>query len=421
MDERSKIAWLHRRFGFGVAPGELDAAVARGLDAELDRLLDPDAHGVAKASDPWAGITFSNEPNSGNRRGQTIAAIDGWLEGMRTTPRPLHERVTWMWHDHFATSIAGAKAPGFVVDQIRTIQSLGMGSFADLLKALTLDPAMLFWLNGDVNTGANPNENYGRELLELFTVGIGNHTEDDVQAAARALTGWRVERGTGRVIFVKRRHDDTAQTLLGMTGVHDVDTVIDAVTGSPALPTFVATMVTDRLLGPVASADAKLVAGFASTFAKADLQIAPLITAIVEAGLDRLGKDPIYEAPVPWLIRAERATGARTPTGARVGGLRAAGQLPMVPPDVGGWPSGDVWLTAAPVVGRASLAAAVAAAAPASGAARKAAASRDYASLATAIGRPDGLAASTTSAMKTLTKDTQVLALALCAPEQVVV
>lgn len=421
MDERSKIAWLHRRFGFGVVPGDLDAAVARGLDAELDRLLDPDRHGVATPGDPWAGVTFDNEPNSGNRRGQTIAAIGGWLEGMRTSPRPLHERVAWMWHDHFATSIAGAKAPGFVVNQIRTIQSLGMGSFRDLLRALTLDQAMLFWLNGDVNTGQNPNENYGRELLELFTVGVGNHTEDDVQAAARALTGWRVQRGTARVVFVKRRHDDTPQTLLGVSGVHDVDTVIDAVTSSSALPTYVATLVTDRLLGPVASADSKLVAGFASTFASADLQIAPMITAIVEAGLSRIGKDPMIEAPVPWLVRAERATGARTPIKERLGGLRSAGQLPMVPPDVGGWPSGDVWLMAAPVVGRASLAAAVAAAAPTSGAARRAAAAKDWASLATAIGRPDGFTSTTKAALQTLPKDTEVLALALCAPEQVVV
>jgi uncharacterized protein (DUF1800 family) len=421
MSERSKIAWLHRRFGLGLRPGELDAAVGRGLDVEIDRLLHPDAHGVPAPTDPWDDSLFSYDPGGGRQRAQAVAAIDGWLERMRTTPRPLEERVAWMWHDHFATSIAGVNVPGFLVTQIRTIQQLGMGSFPALLHAITIDPAMLLWLDGDQSTGRNPNENYGRELLELFTVGVGNHSEDDVKAAARALTGYRVQRTTGKVFLIPRRHDDSRQTLLGVAGVHDVDTVIDAVTRSAALPTYVATLVTDRLLGPAAAGDTKLVAGFASVFRKSGLQTRPLIGAIVQAGLARIGRDPMPEAPVPWLVRAERATGARTPVLRRLGGLRAAGQLPMVPPDVGGWPSGAVWSAAAPVVSRVSLAAAVASAAPIGGTARRAASRKDLDALADALGRPDGFSPSTSAALRSLRTDAQVLALALCAPEQVVV
>ena len=420
MDERSKIAWLHRRFGFGLQPGELDAATARGLDAEVARLLDPGAHGVPEAADPWDDAFFAGDPRD-RKRELNMAAIDGWLERMRTTPRPLEERVVWMWHDHFATSLAGVFHPVLLVRQIRTIQQLAMGSFGDLVRAMLLDSAMLFWLDGVDNSAKSSNENLGRELLELFTVGIGNHTEDDVKAAARALTGYRVERGTGAVRVVARRHDDTRQVLLGTSGVHDVDTVVDAVCSAPACATFVATLVTDRLLGPAASGDADLVGDLASTFERSGLQIRPLIEGLVAAGLDRIGQDAIEEPPVPWLVRAERATGARVPVNVRISGLRAAGQVPMAPPDVGGWPSGAVWLAAAPVVSRATLAAAVAAASPASGPARQAAAKRDLGALATALGRPEGFAPATIASLKTLPKDTQVLALALCAPDQVVV
>ena len=206
MDERSTIAWLHRRFGFGLSGAELDAAVERGLDAEVDRLLDPGASGVPEPPDAWRDLVFEDTNDATGTRRQLVQAVDAWLERMRTTPRPLEERVTWMWHDHFATSIVGVKRVALMVGQLRTIQRLGMGSFPALVRAMTIDPAMLLWLDGDESTGRNPNENYGRELLELFTVGIGNHTEDDVKGAARALTGWRVDRSKGTTRFVPRRH-----------------------------------------------------------------------------------------------------------------------------------------------------------------------------------------------------------------------
>jgi len=420
LDERSTIAWLHRRFGFGLAPGELDAAEQRGLDAEVDRLLDPDRHGVPRPADPWDDGVFALDTEE-NRRQMNIHAVDGWLERMRTTPRPLHERVAWTWHDHFATSLRGVPHPYPLVQQIRTIQRLAMGSFEELVRTLTVDPAMLFWLDGATSTGANPNENYGRELLELFTVGIGNHDEDDVKAAARALTGWVVDRQTGRAHFVARRHDDTPQVLLGVGGVHDVDSVIDAVCGAPATSTFVATMTIDRLLGPVASADTGLVRSVARTFTRSGLSIGAMVEAIVAAGLSRIGRYPMVEPPVPWFVRAERATGARLPSQVRLVGLRSTGQVPLDPPDVGGWPAGEVWHAAASVVGRVTLAGAVAAAAPASGVARQAAARGDHAALADAIGWPGGFSTATVSALRMLRRDTQRLTLALCAPDQVVV
>lgn len=350
VDDASKHVWLHRRFGFGGA-----SALEGALSVEVDRLLDPDAHGVPAAADPWDDAAFAGDPRDGGRQLNQLA-IDGWLERMRTTPRPLEERMTWVWHDHFATSMAGVPHPWLLVNQVRTIQRHALGSFPELLRAMTVDPAMLLWLDGDTSTGRSPNENYGRELLELFSVGLGNHTEADVSAAAVALTGYRVQLGTWAVSLVSRRHDDTAQTLLGRSGVHDVDTVVDAVCASSACATFVATRTIDRLLGPAAAADAGIVSDVAATFRSSGLEIRPMVATIVDIGLARIGADPIPEAPVPWLVHAERSTGVRLSAPQRIGGLRAAGQVPMVPPDVGGWPAGDVWLAAAPVIARATLA-----------------------------------------------------------------
>jgi uncharacterized protein (DUF1800 family) len=421
MDEASTIAWLHRRFGFGLGAADLRAAVERGLDREVDRLLDPDGAGVPVAADPWDGALFAPGHRDNEVRGrQRIAAVDGWLERMRTTPRPLHERMAWVWHDHFATSIMGVPDPALMVQQIRTIQRLAMGTFDELLRAMTIDAAMLFWLDGESSTAAAPNENHGRELLELFTVGVGNHDEDDVRAAARALTGWIVEPPTGRSRFVPPRHDDTAQVLLGRT-VHDVDSVVDAVCSAPACATYVATVTVERLLGPLAAGNRSIVRAVARSFSRSDLDIGAMVATIVDVGLDRLGSFPMVEAPAPWLVRAERSAGARLQAEQRHGGLRAAGQVPLLPPDVGGYPVGDAWWSSATVVGRVNLAVFVATATPASTAVRQAAIRGDLDALALELGRPDGFSVATRRALQQCDTDVRRLALALCAPDQVVV
>ena len=411
MDDRARTAWLLRRAGLGAAPGELDRPPA----AVLDRLTDPAGHGIGPAADPWDDAVLAAPPS----RELRLHAIDGWLERMRVTPRPLEERMAWIWHDHFATSLAKVNHPGLMVAQIRTIQRHALGSFPALVRAMTVDAAMLLWLDGATSTRGRPNENYGRELLELFTVGLGAHTEADVMAAARALTGWTVQRGTGKVVFVRRRHDDAAQLLLGRR-VRDVDGVVTAACGARACAPFVTAALARHLLGPAAAADTELVQDLAADFRRGGLELRPLVRALLLAGMSR-ADTAVVEAPVPWLVRAERQTGARLPAQLRVAGLVAAGQVPMAPPDVGGWPGHETWLSAGTVVTRASMAAALAAAAPPSGAARAAARRRDLRALSVVLGRPGGFAAATGSAVRAASDDISALAVALAAPDQVVV
>lgn len=396
VDERAQISWLYRRVGWGLAPGELDALEVRGIDAVLTDLVDPDGAGVEPNPDPWAGLTFA--PNEDDRRAEMVAAVRAWIEHMTATPRPTDEWLRFFWHGHLTSSIAEVKVPALMVRQLRTWGALGTGSFVDLLRAATVDPAMLLYLDGTSSVAGAPNENYGRELMELFALGVGGFTEDDVQAAAVALTGWRVARQTGDASFVPVRHDDTPQRLLGVDGVHDLDTVIAAVTGDEHCAPFVAGALAEAVLGPGVHPAA--VDRLASTFLDADLRIRPLVRAVVEAGLDDDAR-PMVRRPVPWLVAMMRATGADLgETETFVGRtLQAAGQVPMAPPNVAGWPGDAAWLGAAATIARFNLATVVAATTPEDAPALAHAAGGDDDALADLLLVPEGFEPATRQAL----------------------
>lgn len=420
MDDRAAVAWLHRRIGFGLAPGELDRLAALGADTVLDRLLDPDAHGVDAAPDPWADLDLRGYDPATATRDQRIAPIAAWLVAMVSTPRPLHEWIRWFWHGHLVSTLRVVRHPALLVDQLRLFGERGLDDLAGLLRAVTVDPAMLLYLDGATNQRGAINENYGRELLELFALGIGAYTEADVRAGATALTGWTVERGTGAARFVARRHDDTPQTYLGRSGVHDVDTVIDAVVAHPACAPFVAGRLVRAILGP--DVDAGLVDRLGRDFAAGGLQLRPLVRAILEAGLDGAG-GALVQAPVPWLTSMVRATAAPVVPALTAAGrrLEPAGQVPMQPPSVAGWAGGRWWLTSSAMVARLDMAAAVAAAAPASSPALVAAARADHGALASALGRPEGFVDGTVAGLREAAPAgaRTVLAVAMAAPDVV--
>ncbi|MEA3184092.1 MAG: hypothetical protein QOJ74_569, partial [Ilumatobacteraceae bacterium] len=170
MDDRAAVSWLHRRAGFGLGLPDLEDAVSRGSAAEIDRLLSPDAMQAAVVADPW------NDRDLPLQRDRAVAvkAITTWLDHMVVTQTPLVDRIAWFWHGHFVSALDKVKVARLMVDQIRLFRRDGLGSFAALLRAVTIDPAMLLYLDGTDSTGDSPNENYGREVLELFTLGVGN-------------------------------------------------------------------------------------------------------------------------------------------------------------------------------------------------------------------------------------------------------
>jgi uncharacterized protein (DUF1800 family) len=323
--------------------------------------------------------------------------------------------MAWFWHGHFVSGLDKVKVPLLMVQQLRTFRSLAFAPFPELVRAATIDPAMLLYLDGGTSTGSQPNENYGRELLELFTLGIGNYTEDDVKAGAKALTGWTIDRHTGQSMFLLARHDDNAQRYLGVSNVHDVDSVVAAVTTNAACAPFVAGKLARTILGP--SVDDGLVHELATTFAASGLDTRGLVRAILEAAASGEAQ-PAFVQPVPWLVAAQRATASMPANRPRLGGLRAAGQLPMVPPNVAGWPLGQVWLGASTVVARYNLANAMAASSPDGNNAMVAATAFDLDALADSLARPEGFGDATRAALAQVKNDPRaVLALALVSPE----
>ena len=323
-----------------------DAAVARALD-----LSGPAA--TPLALDPPADF------KSGAKVREIVAPITWWIERMQSPDRLVEERMTWFWHDHFATSVAKVRSPYLMYQQHLTLRQHATGNFADLLKALAKDPAMLLYLDGITNATTERNENFGRECLELFTMGRdGGYTQDDVVAASRAFTGWAIAipgrpalsrlGAAWSAVFVPRRHDSGTKTLLGVTGAFDMDGALDVILEHPAVGKFVVTKLYRELVG--LDPDAATVASLAKSFRR-DYEITPLVTAIVQH--DAFTSDAAvrvkYRSPVEKLVGIVQASGGvgpatRLKAGRGSGGvgqaLRTMSYLPFVPPNVGGFPKG---------------------------------------------------------------------------------
>ncbi len=405
LDDRQAVAWLHRRAGFGLPPAALREAADRGSAAELDRLL----AGGSPTTDLWDDEQLPYDPRD---RSSKQYAITGWLATMVASEQPLVDRVAWLWHGHFVSALDKVRVARLMVEQARLFRTAGLGNFRELVRAVTLDPAMLLYLDLRESTGGEPNENYSRELLELFTMGEGNFSEEDVQAGAMALTGWTVQRDGG-VQFVPRRHADVSVHYLGVDGVRDLDSAMDAVMAYDALPLFIAATIAQELLGVSGE---ELVTRLAADFVAADFDVRSLVRSTLEAGL--AGESlPVVLAPVPWFAIACRVTGARPNAKAVAQLLRAAGQLPMLPPNVAGWPGGTAWFGASSLVARANLGALIAASTPA-GEVLSAAEGDDSSLLAEALGLPiDDFGDESVAALAAAPAGIDRLTVALITPE----
>jgi uncharacterized protein (DUF1800 family) len=284
---------------------------------------------------------------------------------MATAPRQLAEKLVYFWHGHWATSVQKVKSATLMLRQLQTLRQYGAGDFGVLVKAMLRDPALILWLDGDQNTSKAPNENLGRELMELFTLGIGNYTESDVKAAARALTGWTVDQSSLTAVFVPRRHDSGAKTILGQTADFDADSYADLLVAQSANAVFLADRLWFRFGSgqplPAVSQD-RLVAAY-----RPDRDVTALLRALFADEAFTATTGQLIKQPVEWLIGAVRqldvslATVSDAQRKQLVGGLTSLGQVPLRPPSVGGWPAGAAWLTTSSLQVRLRLATALAA------------------------------------------------------------
>jgi len=265
-----------------------------------------------------------------------------WLDKMIRSPRPLQEKMTLFWHDHFATRDQDRPLQ---VAQNKMLRKHALGSFRLLLQSVTKDPAMLLFLNGADSTKDEPNENYARELMELFTLGRG-YTEHDIREAARALTGFRAnyDGNVVRTYYDKSGHDNTKKKIFGKTGNHDWRDVTDLCIDHPQHAPFLVTKLWDFFIPTKISAStrSRLVRVY-----RHGHKIRPVLREILEhpALYRSLDSPDMVKPPVVYVVGALRACGEGITRDDWVYLLSGMGQLPFDPPSVAGWDGGLAWLS----------------------------------------------------------------------------
>jgi uncharacterized protein (DUF1800 family) len=269
-----------------------------------------------------------------------------WLKRMAFGPRPLQEKLTLFWHGHFATSAVKVRDAYFMWLQIDTFRQNASGNWLDLLKATARDPAMLIWLDQAQSRREHPNENFARECMELFTLGEGHYTEKDVTEAARAMTGWSIDRVAETYRYRPRIHDDGVKTIFGQTGNWNGDDVLDAIVAQPQAARFI----TGKLWKFFASddPDSGLIDALADAFRNGGNNFAPFLRAMFsceEFYADAVMRSQI-KSPVQWLVNSVRLLQRDLPPPlVSTQMTKALGQDLLLPPNVKGWDGGLSWIT----------------------------------------------------------------------------
>ena len=352
-----EISRLFHRFGFGPRPGEYAQALADGVEVTRAQLLTVPAvdAGLAKVVEPEiTDLGPRPKPNTAEivpfaiaMRYQSQQMVVWWLDRMAQSDHGLTEKMTWFWHGHWATSIDKLNYPLPMFKQNKTLRTYCLGNFKDMTRAMINDGALQFWLDGQDSTVKAPNENLGRELMELFTLGVGRYTEDDVKNISRALTGYQVARSSGEVTLNERRRDRNPVTLLGTTAVFTGDTLADFLVGRDDSAKFIA----ERLWYRFISSTEDMPANFVAQNAFANREISAAVAAMASDSAMRDAKYAMVKSPVEWFIAACRAlelTPSQLKTPAQmINFLDKLGQVPFSPPSVGGWPAGEAWLSSA--------------------------------------------------------------------------
>jgi len=340
---RERIAHALRRLSMGPHP-DLAATIetpAGAIEAALDL-----------SAPPATPIPVPPPSDDRPRPADLVPLVRWWLDRMASPERLIEERLVWFWHDHFATAISKVRVPHLMYRQHVTVRTHATGSFAELLKAIARDPAMLVYLDGISNRAGEVNENFGRECLELFTVGRrAPYTQGDVVAMSRACSGWVVKLpGRPRLarlpgapfdpVFVPARHDSGTKRLLGRTGAFDLDGALDVVLAQPDTARFVAGKLYRELVG--LEPDTETVRRLGAEFARG-YEILGLVRAIAAepAFLSDAAVRTRVRTPVEKLVALLQATGASATTmRPAVAALLAVGYVPFNPPNVGGYPQG---------------------------------------------------------------------------------
>jgi uncharacterized protein (DUF1800 family) len=342
-------AHLFRRAGFGATDQELNEAVAKSPSEVISDLVARAVAGSAVdvSADPLARAMLA----TGNAR--SLAAW--WLHRMLNTETPLLEKLTLFWHGHFATGADKVTDSALMFAQNQLLRRHSLGSFSEIAHAIARDPAMLIYLDSATNRKAHPNENFARELMELFCLGEGNYSEKDVQELARCFTGWEVRRDKFR--FNRYQHDSGQKSILGQQGEFSGEDGVDIVLAQSSCPEFIVGKLIRFFMFAEPAATPELIAPLAQLFRDSDLQNAPVIERLLGSNLF-FSEHSIarrLRSPVELLIGLLRSLEATTNLNLVADGLHELGHSVFYPPNVKGWDGGRTWINTSTLLGRANL------------------------------------------------------------------
>ena len=348
---------LLTRAGFAPADAEVATYATLTHRAAVDRLLadartssvtPPPAWIDERLTPPRELRAMSDEARRAERQKQVRMGLDlrgWWLREMVSTPSPLTERMTLFWHNHFVSAQPKVRYTQLMYRQNVLLRKHALGHFDELLHAVAKDPAMLIYLDSATNRRGSPNENFAREVMELFTLGEGHYSEDDIKQAARAFTGWSIDLDSGDYMFRRMLHDGGEKTVLGRSGNFDGDAVLDILLAQPATAEFVVRKLWREFVSP--QPDEARVRPIAAQFRAGGWNIAQAVRALLlqPEVIARDEDNALVKSPAELVAGLVRQSGGELtqPIAAAVA-LAGMGQNLFSPPNVRGWPGADAWI-----------------------------------------------------------------------------
>ena len=341
-------AHLYRRACFGAARDELRQAVRRSPQQCVDEILAASREENAKRQQ------FDDQMEAmgdGLVTGEVEALQPWWLYRMIFTPSPLTERMTLFWHGHFATSGAKVQSARMMLVQNRLFRTHALGRFEPLVQAVSKDPAMLIYLDSRTSARLHPNENYAREVMELFCLGEGHYTERDIQEVARCFTGWEVRQNNFR--FNRHQHDAGTKTIFGQRGSFGGEDAVRIIVAQPAAPRLIARTLIAHFCCDAPVSDA-LIEPLARELRANEFEIAPTLRRIFTSRFfySRECVGQKIRGPVELAVGLLRSLEGSAATTQLARALRPLGQQLFFPPNVKGWDGGSTWINATTVIGR---------------------------------------------------------------------
>ncbi len=346
--DRRRAAHLFRRSGFGATANQLDDALERSSKEVVASICET-------AESPSESAQYEALLQSVIAGGDPQGLGAAWAYRMLTTPAQLREKMTLFWHGHFATSAAKVEDVKLMHQQNELLRTNALGDFAKIVQGISKDPAMLIYLDSITNRKAHPNENYAREVMELFCLGEGNYTEEDVVQLARCFTGWEIKRGKYR--FNKYQHDFGEKTIFGKSGKFSGEDGVRLVLDHSVGPIFIAKKLVKFFVMDEPAPDDELVAPLAKQIRADNWDVGPTVKRILGSNLffSEQALAAKVRSPVEFVVGVLRCLHGSSNANRIARGCRELGQGLFYPPNVKGWDGGRAWINSSTLLGRANL------------------------------------------------------------------